>query len=170
MTEEGTEHEQTTVDDYRWLVSDDAAPWLDMAAADGSTVRVAGRLRRELSAVRAHLVLEQAELRRRAIRSGRFAAADRMFFTPKLMEQASSQAIAAYKAGRFAADLRVADLCCGIGGDLLALAERGPTVGVDSDAEAVLLAEANCRAARLDRVQVTLGDAVQQKARGWSHM
>ncbi|MGB6164688.1 MAG: hypothetical protein WBF75_19385, partial [Pseudonocardiaceae bacterium] len=37
------------------------------------------------------------------------------------VEQASSEVIAEHRARRFAGAVRVADLCCGIGGDLLAL-------------------------------------------------
>jgi len=69
-----------------------------------------------------------------------------MFFTPWGLEQATDEAVARYKARRFPAGRTVADLCCGIGGDLLALGSRGPTVGVDRDPVKTLLAEANCRA------------------------
>ena len=37
------------------------------------------------------------------------------------------------------------DLCCGIGGDLLALAEHGETIGVERDPVTAYLAEANGR-------------------------
>jgi hypothetical protein len=78
-----------------------------------------------LSVERAHLVIDQVELRRRA--RDKFAIADRMFFTRKGLEQATDEQIAAVKAARFPAGQPLADLCCGIGGDLIALA-RG--VGV----------------------------------------
>jgi hypothetical protein len=96
------------------------------------------------------LVLQQAELRRRG--REKFAVANRMFFTPVGLEQATDESIANYKASRFASHFRttqepLADLCCGIGGDLIALARYGgmggPVVGVDRDPVAVLFAEAN---------------------------
>jgi hypothetical protein len=40
----------------------------------------------------------------------------------------------------------IADLCCGIGGDLLALAQRGSVVGVERDPVTAALASANLRA------------------------
>ena len=40
----------------------------------------------------------------------------------------------------------IADLCCGIGGDLLALAEQGTVIGVDRDPIAAHFAAANVRA------------------------
>jgi hypothetical protein len=67
-----------------------------------------------------------------------------MFFTPKALMQASDEIIAAYKAARFPPGGDFADLCCGIGGDLLALAGEGSCVGVDRDESLVHLAQRNC--------------------------
>jgi hypothetical protein len=134
------------LDDYRWLTTAAAEPWLARAAtADArSTVSLVGELRRELSAERTHLVLEQVELRRRA--RTKFAAAEKMFFNPIGFEQATDEFVANYKAQRFATGGAVADLCCGIGGDLLALVTRGPACGVDRDPVVALLAAANVQA------------------------
>ncbi len=131
--------------DYRWLVSAAAAPWLAEASQPGSTaVQRAARLRRHLSAERTHLLLEQVELRAKARQ--KFSAAERMFFTRLGLEQATGEELAAHKARRFPAGEAVTDICCGIGGDLLALGRRGPTVGIDRDPVATLLAEANAAA------------------------
>jgi hypothetical protein len=132
------------IDDYRWLVCDDAVRWLDAAADDAAPlVAQTARLRKTLGAERAHLVLEQVELRKRGL--AKFRRAGRMFFTRQGLEQATDQFVAAYKAGRFPQGSPVADLCCGIGGDLVELAGRGPAVGVDRDPVTALLAEANLR-------------------------
>src|SRR5581483_7662919 len=53
----------------------------------------------------------------------KFSRADEMLFTRAGLEQASSEATATHTAARFAAASVVADLCCGIGGNLLALAQ-----------------------------------------------
>lgn len=130
------------LDDYRWLVSGEGTRWLERVAEDRrNLVALAERLRKDLSAQRVHLLLEQIELRRRARR--KFLDAQRMFFTPRGLEQATDQFVAAYKAGRFPDFGPLADLCCGIGGDLAALARRAPTLGVDRDPVTALLAEAN---------------------------
>ncbi|MEX2186196.1 MAG: hypothetical protein WD875_05355 [Pirellulales bacterium] len=149
------------VDDFRWLTSDTAARWLRLAEelAD-EPLSGAERLRRELSAPRAAVVLEQAQLRRRARR--KFSAAGRMFFTARGLEQATDETIATYKRRRFAAGGTIADLCCGIGGDLVALAARGPVVGVERDAATVVLAGANLAAVAagdLKNARVECGDA-----------
>ena len=63
-----------------------------------------------------------------------------MFFTRLGLEQATDAWVARYKATRFPAGQLLADLCCGIGGDLMALSERGPTRGVDRDPVAAICA------------------------------
>src|SRR5678815_2049847 len=101
-----------TPDPFRWLTSEDAAPYLATAAEElsaNSLVRLTAKLRKSLTAEQAHLVIEQVEMRRRA--KEKFAAADRMFFTPKSLMQASDEVIAAYKAARVPAGARFADLC-----------------------------------------------------------
>ena len=136
-----------TIDDYRWLLGAEGRDWLaDAALASGDLAQQTRRLRKQLSAARRHLVLEQVALRRRA--KQKFSAAERMFFTPRGLEQATDELTAAYKASRFPPGAFVADLCCGVGGDLLALAARGPVLGVDRDPLVALLAEANLKAIR----------------------
>jgi len=129
------------LDDYHWLLGPAAGPWLAIDADDPH--RLLSRLRKDLSANRAHLVAEQIDLRRRA--REKFRLADRMFFTRKGLEQATDDQLAAYKASRFPAGALVSDLCCGIGGDLVSLCGRGPVFGADRDEVLSLLASANAR-------------------------
>jgi hypothetical protein len=56
-----------------------------------------------------------------------------MLFTRDGLEQASGEAAARHRAGRFDGLRRLADLCTGIGGDLLALAEGREVLAVDLD-------------------------------------
>jgi hypothetical protein len=135
--------------DYLWLTSDSASKWLEFAAAaSATTLKLAEWLRQDLTAEQVHLVLEQTALRRRA--ADKFSLATQMFFTTKGLEQATDEWVAAHKAERFAgrSDGKCADFCCGIGGDLLALASRGAMVGVDRDPTATLFADANVAAWR----------------------
>ena len=135
-----------TLDDYRWLVSEEAAGVLASIAEepDSALVAVAARLRKDYSPARTHLLVEQATLRRRA--RTKFDEAARMFFTPLGLQQATDQKIARYKAECLPKGLTVADLCCGIGGDLIAMARHRPAVGVDRDPAVAILAEANLKA------------------------
>ncbi len=131
------------VTDYRWLVDAEAEPFLCEAAAAAEPTSILVRLRKRLTAAQAALVVEQATLRRRA--RLKFPAADAMFFTARGLEQATDASTAAYKAQRFPTDAPVVDLCCGIGGDLSALAGRGPVRGIDADEHTAIFAAANLR-------------------------
>lgn len=128
--------------DYHWLVGDAARPYLRRAAGHiGPLATLAKSLRRDLAVGRACLVLEQHVLRQRA--RDKFADPEQLFFTRRGLEQATGQPLARFKAGRFETSETVADLCCGIGGDLLELSARGDAVGVERDGVTALLATAN---------------------------
>ena len=145
--------------DYRWLVGE-AAELLNHLARDSPpTVRRVSELRQSLTANQTHLLLEQAELRRKG--RDKFDRAAEMFFTRRSLEQATSQQIALYKATRFPSGQRIVDLCCGIGGDAIALSASGCVVGVDRDPIMVLLAAANLHAYRCDRFSVHCADVRQ---------
>lgn len=145
-----------SLDDYQWLVSDDAARWLarardELAESRGATPAFLARLRKDLSAERAALVVEQAELRKRA--RDKFARAEELYFTRKGLEQATDDMVAAFKASRFP-NGPLADLCCGIGGDAMALAIHTQTrsvskgiVAIDLDPSSAILATANLEVA-----------------------
>jgi SAM-dependent methyltransferase len=76
--------------------------------------------------------MTQQELRLAA--RAKFGRAMQMLFTRDGYEQSSSETIARHRAVRFSGARRAADLCCGIGGDLIALASRaGQVVAVDRD-------------------------------------
>ncbi|MDW4904896.1 methyltransferase domain-containing protein [Streptomyces sp. ADMS] len=123
---------------------------------------VATRLRREHPAELVSAALGQERLRQRAV--AKFGAGDagRMFFTPNGVEQSTRASVAAYRAGRFRelGVTSVADLCCGIGGDALALARAGIRVlAVDRDPLTVAVARANVEALGIaDLVEVREAD------------
>lgn len=137
--------------DYTWLIEDEAAAaWLARLADDSRpALKQLDLLRRELSAQRARLIVEQTELRRRA--AAKFADdAARMFFLPVLLEQATDRWIGRYKAARFqtaAPNALLHDYCCGLGGDLIAFAQNSPCRAWDQSPLACLFASANVRAA-----------------------
>ncbi|HTN76326.1 MAG TPA: hypothetical protein VL096_13805 [Pirellulaceae bacterium] len=130
--------------DYHWLTSEAARPYFERVARhQGEITRLVTSLRKELSPARAHLVIEQVELRQRA--RAKFARAEEMYFTRQSFEQATDEQVAAYKAARFSAStLPILDICCGIGGDLLALAaHHHNVVGIDRDPIVAHLARQN---------------------------
>ena len=66
-----------------------------------------------------------------------------MFFTRPGLEQASAEVIAGHRSARYAGAGLVADLCCGIGGDLVALAAGRDVLAVDRDPLHLRMAQAN---------------------------
>ncbi|MFI1356987.1 methyltransferase domain-containing protein [Streptomyces sp. NPDC020898] len=110
---------------------------------------VATRLRREYPVELVSAALGQARLRQRAAVKFGAGDAERMFFTPNGVEQSTRASVATYRAGRFKelGVTSVADLCCGIGGDAVALARAGIRVlAVDRDPLTVAVARANVEA------------------------
>jgi len=154
-----------------WLVAsgrDAVAASTASLDAGASELAVGQRLRDGgLDAARASAVMGASLARRRA--RLRWRDADRLLLTPSGLEQASDPAVAAWRARRFAqADLTV-DAGCGVGGDLLALANCGAgcVVGVDRDTGRLHLARANVEALGLgEHTHVVAGDALALPVRG----
>lgn len=110
---------------------------------------VATRLRRDHPADLVSAALGQARLRQRAVAKFGAADAERMYFTPNGVEQSTRASVATYRARRFGelGVTSVADLCCGIGGDAIALARAGIRVlAVDRDPLTAAAARANAEA------------------------
>jgi SAM-dependent methyltransferase len=109
--------------------------------------------------------LTQSRLRARA-RAKFGEDADRLYFTADGLEQSTRSLVAAHRAARFAqADVRrIADLGCGIGGDLphLARASRDGVLAVDRDPLTAAVAAANMAALGLtSRVEVRCADVTE---------
>jgi THUMP domain-like/RNA cap guanine-N2 methyltransferase len=81
----------------------------------------------------------------RAAARAKFSRADAMLFTRDGLEQASSEITAAHSAARYPAGAVVADLCCGIGGNLTALGRGRRVMAVDRDLVALEYARHNAR-------------------------
>ena len=96
-----------------------ATPQIFERLAEGyeSELGLQKQLRKEFSSNVVRAAITQSDLRRRA--AARFSRAGEMWYSPKGLEQATSEVVAAHKAGRFAG--RVYDFCCGIGADSVAL-------------------------------------------------
>ena len=121
---------------------------------EDAALALATRLRSRYPAALVSAALTQRRLRGRAeAKFGR--AAGSMFFTAAGLEQSTRVAVAELRARRYAQAgiRRVADLCCGIGGDALAFAAAGiEVVAVDQDPVTCAIAAANARAAGLGQL------------------
>lgn len=131
----------------------------DEPADPAAMLRLGERLRARYPQQLVIDALAQHELRRRA--AAKFTRAGEMFFTRHGLEQASAESVARYRAERYAyADVgQVVDLCCGVGGDLVALAADHDVLAVDRDPLHVRMAEANAAAhGAADRVTPVSAD------------
>jgi hypothetical protein len=113
----------------------------DEGVARANELALITRLRATYPADLVAAALTQTRLRRKA--RAKFTRADAMFFTEEGLEQASSERMARNHAQRFRTFERIADLCTGIGGDLLALADGRAVVAVDRDPTHLRLARLN---------------------------
>ncbi|MCE9556203.1 MAG: hypothetical protein K8T91_22880, partial [Planctomycetes bacterium] len=85
----------------------------------------------------------------------------------KGLEQATDAWVAQYKATRLSKQGSIVDLCCGIGGDLLALASTTQAAGIDRDPGIVAMAEANLRVCGLSAL-AEVADAQQVDVEGYA--
>ncbi|MFI0238825.1 class I SAM-dependent methyltransferase [Streptomyces sp. NPDC016845] len=141
--------------DFRALLAPEGQALLDALREHdpAQELALATRLRRDHPAPLVSAALAQARLRQRAV--AKFGAEDAglMYFTPNGVEQATRGGVAAHRAASFRSlGVRsVADLCCGIGGDAIALARAGISVlAVDRDPHTCAVARANAAALGLD--------------------
>ncbi|WP_374116188.1 methyltransferase domain-containing protein [Streptomyces sp. CoH27] len=160
------------VNDLALLLTPEGRALLDevQGTAPADELAVATRLRRDHPAELVSAALGQARLRQRA--EAKFGAEDagRMFFTPNGVEQSTRASVAAYRAECFRAlGVRsVADLCCGIGGDAIALARAGIRVlAVDRDPVTAAAARANAEALGLSGlIEVQEADVMEVDTAG----
>jgi len=157
------------LDAFRWLLTADGQRLLAEAVAAGDdSLATLTRLRRTAEPEHVAAALTQATLRVRA-RDKFGADADRMYFTPDGLEQATRQRVADHRAARLVAASAetLIDLGCGIGGDLLAASRAGLTcAGVDLDPVRVAVAEANLAALGLPGA-VQVADATTVNTAGF---
>lgn len=131
--------EESLRQEFNWLFSEEGKSLVALVESDfqqrKNALSINKSLRKQTTPVRAAIVIEQAQLRMHALK--KFACADQMFFTRRGLEQSTALQIARYKATHLRGLKNVADICCGIGGDLIALAARAVsgihTVGMDAD-------------------------------------
>lgn len=136
------------LDAFRWLLTDDGQRLLARAGelADLDPLRAQTVLRKDgFEPAYVAAAMTQVELRARG--TAKFGElAQRMYFTPDGLEQATRLPVADHRAARLQAfrAASVVDLGCGIGGDLIATARAGITAaGIDLDPVRVAVARAN---------------------------
>jgi hypothetical protein len=136
---------QPTEEALSFLLSSEGGALLARLAAvdvsDASLLHHTARLRREYPPDVVAAALDLSLLRKKG--RNKFARSGEMYFTRQALEQTSAEVVSRYRARRFAHYPHVVDLCCGIGGDALALAARAEVLAIDDDPIRVRMAEAN---------------------------
>ena len=132
-----------TLEEIAWLQSAEgrAACRAMMEGDPADTPAAIDRWRQRLDPTLVSAAWAQVCLRRAA--AVKFARADEMLFDRVGLEQSTDEALAVHKTRRFTGLGRVADLCCGLGGDALALAADHEVVAVDRLAIRTALARHN---------------------------
>lgn len=162
---------ETDLETFHALLDADGQQLLAAIAAQGlteaNTLALATELRHRYPAPLVAAAMTQIRLRERAhTKFGDDAA--RIYFTQAGLEQATSAPVAAHRAARYHAAHRIADLCCGIGGDLRALADGHAVLAVDRDTLTAAIAAANMRALGLaDHVTVQCEDVTAVDLAGY---
>ncbi len=156
---------------WRRLTEADSAE-LCAAAAGGATLSVArvAALRKRFPAELVAAAAELGEARKRAAAKFGEQRAASLLADRAGVEMASSMAVAAHKAARLVQvagrGARVADLCCGIGGDAMAMQAAGlDVVGVDADPVRAWMCGLN---ARCPTLHARVEDASWRAA--WFHL
>jgi len=132
---------------WRWLATPEGAALIDETTPDPSVAQIAS-LRNRWDAPRVHAAIELVRARERARAKFGDRVARNLWSDDEGVQMASSPRAAAHKAGRFGRILgehaRVADLCCGIGGDLMGMTHAGlDAYGVDADPSRAWMAAKN---------------------------
>ena len=109
-------------------------------------------------------LLEQRALRHKAMRKN--SGASSMLFTLLGMQQMTTEILSRYKAARLPAGVnRIADLCCGLGGDSLHLPPETSVLGVDNSLETLRAYRHNTGLFRLGGTYAVLADVTRFQAR-----
>jgi len=103
-------------------------------------------------------MLSQIKLQKKNLKKNRIS--DQLLFTERGAQQASSLELAKYHAQKFKTFNKIADLCCGIGVDLISIAkDKKQVYTVDLDEDAFKLAKFNCKTQNLNNIKFHLDRA-----------
>jgi hypothetical protein len=95
----------------------------------GDELTVLTQLRKTHPPDQCRTVVHLLNLRKRA--QAKFSKANDMVFDREGLEQSSGETIAQYRAKRYQSFAQIADLCCGIGGDAIPLAQNAKVITAD---------------------------------------
>lgn len=134
-----------TIQDILYFQSPQGLTLLQNAAEiQGDDLTVLTQLRKTHSPEHARLAVHLLALRKRA--ETKFSRAHDMVFDREGLEQSSGELIAHHRAKRYRTFDNIADLCCGIGGDAIALAHHANVITADISLNRVAITKCNATA------------------------
>jgi hypothetical protein len=138
-------------------LSDTYAAALEMSRGLVASPRHIAQVARAVGDDAARWAFSQWDLRERA--AAKFARASEMLFTREALEQATHEQISHYHASQFPSGALVADLTCGIGADLIAIAARGQACAYEVDLQRASYAKHNLRVHDVEAT-IRIGDCL----------
>ena len=133
-----------TSSDLRYFSSAEGRTLLrEMEESPGDDLSRLTRFRKSYPPERCRSALTLLTLRQRA--HSKFSRAAQMAFDREGLEQATGETISQYRSIRYQNYTTVADLCCGIGGDSIALAEHADVLSLDSNPDRIACMRWNVR-------------------------
>ncbi|MFT5367803.1 MAG: hypothetical protein ACI8V2_002764 [Candidatus Latescibacterota bacterium] len=97
--------------------------------SEGDELTVLTQLRKTYPAEHCRIAVHLLNLRKHA--QAKFTHAHDMVFDREGLEQSSGETLAQYRAKRYQPFTQIADLCCGIGGDAIPLAQNANVIAAD---------------------------------------
>jgi SAM-dependent methyltransferase len=143
-TERKTPLSSMTQLEIAYIQSPEGLALLQLASRlDGDELSVLGQLRKSHAAEHCRIAVHLLALRKRA--ETKFSRAKDMVFDREGLEQSSGETIARYRAKRYQRFAQITDLCCGIGGDTLAMAESTRVIAADLSPDRAAITRHNAR-------------------------
>ena len=135
------------IETWQWLREEGDALLRAVAEQDQLDAAAITRLRKLAPPEAVTAAIELTHARRKG--AHKFPNAARLWADTPGMEQATDHAVAHHKAARFqqAGITHIHDLCCGIGGDAMALASIADVTLIDNDPLRIWMAQQNVRTA-----------------------
>lgn len=133
-----------TQQEITYIQSPEGQTLLQLASQmSGDELTVLTQLRKTYPPEHCRTVVHLLALRQRA--QTKFTHANDMVFDREGLEQSSGETIAQHRAKRYQSFTQIADLCCGIGGDAIPLAQNAKIIAADINPNRVAITRHNAQ-------------------------
>ncbi len=145
-----------TLEALRYLQAPAGRQLLEAIASEGNSLNAQQALRTRFPAEMCRAALALTEVR--AVAGDKFERAADMLFDREGFEMATRAEVAQHRAWRLRAFDTIADLCCGIGGDLIYLGRTARVIGIDVSQRRIEMARHNCATYEVEEARFVAAD------------